>query len=514
MVHVFSSWKWPLLVLGIFVAVSAAFLGTMPAHAAAGAPSVFVPVDPGRIMDTRTPYGTCSPSCHRLLNGDTISVAITGAPAQEDSVSRVPSGATAVVLNVTSISRFNTTGFLTLYPSDGTQPQTSNLNTSGAVLALPNLVVVKLGASDGRVKIFDGGGAITDVAVDVFGYYIPVSTATGPSGPSGPPGNNSTVSGPIGPSGPSGANSTVSGPSGPNGPIGLSGPSGASGADSTVSGPSGPNGLSGPSGPIGATGPSGLSGPSGSQGVIGFKGDSGPTGATGPSGPLGPSGETGVSGPSGPQGPSGATTCLLSGSVACPSGPTGPNGDSGPIGPSGAQGTVGPTGATGVTGLSGPSGPSGPLGPSGVTGSTGLSGPSGPSGLQGLSGVSGPSGPMGLSGPLGPSGPTGESGVTGPSGATPAIQIVEASAPIAGPPGTMVPVTTSCPGSKVLYGLTGEVIPGTLQPTTSSQGALQGVFPGSGSGQSPTGTAVGVVTGTGSTTFTGTVTVILFCGNP
>jgi hypothetical protein len=58
--------------------------------------------------------------------------------------------------------------YLTLYPSDASQPLASDLNWT-AGLTVPNLVVVKLGA-DGKVTIFNGVGS-TDVIADVVGWY-------------------------------------------------------------------------------------------------------------------------------------------------------------------------------------------------------------------------------------------------------------------------------------------------------------------------------------------------------
>lgn len=116
---------------------------------------------PDRILDTRL---TATP----FVGGTPRSLQISGSGA-----GYVPSGATAVVLNVTSVN--NTAGgYLTVYPGDVTTPPTaSNLNfVPGAVV--PNMVISKLSPS-GTVNIFNFAGT-TDVVVDVLGYFVGDST--------------------------------------------------------------------------------------------------------------------------------------------------------------------------------------------------------------------------------------------------------------------------------------------------------------------------------------------------
>jgi hypothetical protein len=64
----------------------------------------------------------------------------------------------------------NPTGpsFLTVWPDGSTKPLASDLNYV-AGLTVPNLVVVKLGAS-GAIDLFNASGT-TDVVVDVVGWY-------------------------------------------------------------------------------------------------------------------------------------------------------------------------------------------------------------------------------------------------------------------------------------------------------------------------------------------------------
>ena len=82
----------------------------------------------------------------------------------------------------------------------------------------------------------------------------------------------------------------------------------------------------------------------------------------------------------------------------------------GATGATGAQGLLGPTGATGAAGATGATGPLGPIGPIGATGATGAQGPIGPLGATGPTGATGTAGATVLSGNGPPSAGTGVDG--------------------------------------------------------------------------------------------------------
>ena len=137
----------------------------------------FVPLTPARLLDTRPApdnWGTCTPSpCATVGQGATVSVQIAGqVPQGPAAPAPVPAtGATAVVLNVTAVNATATGGgsYLTVWPSDATRPNSSNLNYAQGP-SIANLVTVKLGA-DGRVKLFNNAGNV-DIIADVVGYYV------------------------------------------------------------------------------------------------------------------------------------------------------------------------------------------------------------------------------------------------------------------------------------------------------------------------------------------------------
>jgi len=122
----------------------------------------YVPVAPGRIVDTRIGLGgPASPvgaSASRSLQ-------VTG-------LGGVPSGGvSAVVLNVTAVDP-TAGGWLTVWPTGTARPVASNLNFAPAQ-TVPNLVVVKVGAG-GMVDVFNVAGT-THLVIDVAGWYTAVA---------------------------------------------------------------------------------------------------------------------------------------------------------------------------------------------------------------------------------------------------------------------------------------------------------------------------------------------------
>jgi hypothetical protein len=122
---------------------------------------LYNPVVPDRILDSRGALGGWGA---KLVPGAPNTLLTRGQGG-------VPVTADAVILNVTATDA-TADGFLTVYPSGGTVPSTSNLNfTVGK--SSPNLVVTKLGA-DGRVAFAAGQGSVNVIA-DVVGYFDPTS---------------------------------------------------------------------------------------------------------------------------------------------------------------------------------------------------------------------------------------------------------------------------------------------------------------------------------------------------
>jgi hypothetical protein len=128
-----------------------------------------VPVSPTRICDSRgvVPEVIVANQC----NGNGAGPAPIGADQTKVVTITgdvVPEGATAAVLNVTSVDSTGA-GHFTIHPHGEVRPNASDLNWPGGY-SVPNLVIVKL-PPDGRIDIFSAvHGA--HVIVDVEGYYV------------------------------------------------------------------------------------------------------------------------------------------------------------------------------------------------------------------------------------------------------------------------------------------------------------------------------------------------------
>lgn len=135
--------------------------------------STFKPVDPVRLLDTRNGTGTGGVQT-KVPAGGSIELKVT-------DVGGVPAtGATAVVLNMTTTQATGPESFLTVYPSGDSQPNVSNLNFN-AGSPTTNAVVVRIGTG-GKVVIYNNLGS-TDVVADLNGWFAaPAGTAAATGG--------------------------------------------------------------------------------------------------------------------------------------------------------------------------------------------------------------------------------------------------------------------------------------------------------------------------------------------
>ncbi|MGW7437791.1 hypothetical protein [Streptomyces sp. NPDC054849] len=122
------------------------------------ASSGYTPVTPSRFVDTREGLGTVQ---GQLGGRKTFSTQISG-------LRGVPQGISAVALNVTVTSP-REAGHLSVFPGGAQTPTASNLNFS-AGQTIANSVIVPVGL-DGKISVFNGAWAGTDVIVDVVGFY-------------------------------------------------------------------------------------------------------------------------------------------------------------------------------------------------------------------------------------------------------------------------------------------------------------------------------------------------------
>jgi uncharacterized protein (DUF1501 family) len=118
----------------------------------------FQPVDPSRLFDTRFGEGVRRGKLGHLETLDVQVANRAGVPK---------SGASAVVLNLT-VTEPDAPGFVSVAPTGGGEPDTSNVNFFGGD-TVPNLAICKLGQG-GKVTI-SGAGGDRHVLADVFGYF-------------------------------------------------------------------------------------------------------------------------------------------------------------------------------------------------------------------------------------------------------------------------------------------------------------------------------------------------------
>ncbi|MFB9438462.1 FlgD immunoglobulin-like domain containing protein [Streptomyces showdoensis] len=133
-------------------------------YSLSGKGSLYEPVTPNRLMDTRSGIGV--PKA-KLGADRTVSLTVAGQGG-------VPAtGVTAVVLNVTATNPTAST-FVSAYPYGTTRTSASNLNVV-AGQTVPNLVVVPV--RDGKVTFYNRNGSV-DLIADVAGYYTSGTTGS------------------------------------------------------------------------------------------------------------------------------------------------------------------------------------------------------------------------------------------------------------------------------------------------------------------------------------------------
>ncbi len=136
------------------------------------APGAYSAITPFRICDTRSNTVVTECSGHTLGARGTLVVQVTGVHGPSSQV--VPTGALAVVVNLTGIDHGTGPTLLVAYPAGSALPAASSLNID-AGLAQGNLAVVPL-STGGQITIFNAVGS-ADAIVDVLGYFAAPGSA-------------------------------------------------------------------------------------------------------------------------------------------------------------------------------------------------------------------------------------------------------------------------------------------------------------------------------------------------
>jgi hypothetical protein len=135
----------------------------------------FLPVDPNRIADTRSPS---SPT--NVYSRGTGALPFVHVPVAGRGGLPAAGAMDAAVLVVTAVTDpGDVPGYVTATPGGAALPEFSNVNTNGAGDIRANLVVVPV-AGDGSIDLHTY--AVPDVVVDVAGYFTSPSSGNGTAG--------------------------------------------------------------------------------------------------------------------------------------------------------------------------------------------------------------------------------------------------------------------------------------------------------------------------------------------
>lgn len=124
-----------------------------------GPPSFdYYTVTPCRVLDTRID----GPA---LVSGVTRIISVTG-------LCSIPADAVAVSLNITAVTP-SSSGFITLFPGDGSVPQTSSINFAMALTRSNNAILSLSTDASGTLaaQAFVGGGGAVHLVLDVNGFF-------------------------------------------------------------------------------------------------------------------------------------------------------------------------------------------------------------------------------------------------------------------------------------------------------------------------------------------------------
>ncbi len=138
--------------------------GNIAVAAASG--SLYVPVTPCRVVDTRNPAGPFGGPF--VAGAGSRSFVIPNSPT-----CGIPFTATAYSMNLTVVPH-GTLGYVTMWPTGGNQPLVSTLNSiDGRVKA--NAAIVPAGIG-GAISVFATND--TDVILDITGYFVPQTNSS------------------------------------------------------------------------------------------------------------------------------------------------------------------------------------------------------------------------------------------------------------------------------------------------------------------------------------------------
>ncbi len=154
--------RWAAFGAAVAITLGAGGVGLVAATVDSGSRTVFVPITPCRIMDTRPGFAV-GPKTSPVGPQEVYSVDAHGAHGQ----CTLPSDAAGLVLNVTAVGATQPT-FVAVW-GDGSRPNASSLNPQPGQPPTPNAVTTDL-TDAGKFYLYNNAGSV-NVFVDVVGYY-------------------------------------------------------------------------------------------------------------------------------------------------------------------------------------------------------------------------------------------------------------------------------------------------------------------------------------------------------
>jgi hypothetical protein len=136
----------------------------------------YTALSPFRVCDTRASRTPDECTGKTLGGGGRVTVQVTGVAGPNAQM--VPTGAQAVVVNLTAINHSATHTYVTAFPA-GSVPVASNMNLDPYAVQ-SNLAIVQL-TSGGAITLYNPVGVV-DVIVDIQGYFATPSAGPTPPG--------------------------------------------------------------------------------------------------------------------------------------------------------------------------------------------------------------------------------------------------------------------------------------------------------------------------------------------
>ncbi|MEQ1702073.1 MAG: YncE family protein [Ilumatobacteraceae bacterium] len=156
--------RWAAIGAAIAVSLGAGGWGIVNATVSSGPKSVYVPIVPCRLADTRGGMSTVGLRNTPIGPAEFHSFVVHGTNGN----CTIPSGATAIVANVTAVNP-TARGYMTLWPAGESMPTASSLNYLAGQAPVPNAVTVTL-SGGGKMSVFNSAGTV-NVIIDIAGYY-------------------------------------------------------------------------------------------------------------------------------------------------------------------------------------------------------------------------------------------------------------------------------------------------------------------------------------------------------